>query len=243
MGLIRRRAFEVGFVAAATVLAGCSTSQGAGPNSSGTSPPGSVSTTTLAPLPPGVTRPPSSGPVGVDPGSSLPKAPGSGSGAQVLSQTSPSTVVPVVVPVVPDAHPSGIKPEGATAAAKLDLCATSKDCHGVTARQIAWAGAPMADVDLSYAVMTGSYLAGLRAHGGQLQVANFSGSDLTGADLSDANLSGTDLTGTVLTGADLRGANLRGARLEGAIVDGLKLDGALICQTGMPDGSTRNDDC
>ena len=54
-----------------------------------------------------------------------------------------------------------------------------------------------------------------------------------GADLNNVNLKGAVLSEADLTDANLSWANLREADVEAAIP----------CNTLMPDGGTRNDDC
>ena len=76
-----------------------------------------------------------------------------------------------------------------------------------------------------------------------LSGANLRGSLLTGADLSAANLSGAILWGANLSDADLSNANLTGADLTGADLRRAGLSGTQFCNTTMPDGTVRNDNC
>ena len=99
-----------------------------------------------------------------------------------------------------------------------------------------------------------------RCSGVDLRRANLSGADLQGAvleevDLRGANLSGADLQGA-RGGVDLRGVNLRNANLQGAtlmpprsmimrwgMLPPAELFGTTLCNTTMPNGSVRDDDC
>ena len=63
--------------------------------------------------------------------------------------------------------------------------------------------------------------------------ARCEGADFKGADLNNVNLKGAVLSEADLTDANLSWANLREADVEAAIP----------CNTLMPDGGTRNDDC
>jgi uncharacterized protein YjbI with pentapeptide repeats len=74
--------------------------------------------------------------------------------------------------------------------------------------------------------------------GANLQGFNLTGLDLTGSDLFGARLSSANLGGVNLLGADLRRADLFNANTNGTI-----FRGALFCQTVMPDGNLRNDNC
>lgn len=70
--------------------------------------------------------------------------------------------------------------------------------------------------------------------------------DCKGADLSQQDLSGVDLLGADLTGADLTNANLTNANLtqvKGIDLSKLQNVQAILCNTTMPNGETRNDDC
>jgi uncharacterized protein YjbI with pentapeptide repeats len=73
--------------------------------------------------------------------------------------------------------------------------------------------------------------------------------DLAGANLRDAKLTDAILIDTNLEKADLRGANLTGANLTGANLKDARLpakellQGVRYCDTKMPDGNKKNDDC
>jgi len=73
------------------------------------------------------------------------------------------------------------------------------------------AGACLANIDFTGAVLSG---------------ANLAGADFTNAILDDADLSGADLRGAILAGASLTGARLSDARLNGAQLPGADLSGA-----------------
>jgi hypothetical protein len=79
---------------------------------------------------------------------------------------------------------------------------------------------------------------------------DFSNSDVfVGLDAQSSNLSGSNFTNADLRGADLRAVNLSDsclidATLAGATVDAsTNLHRARFCNTVMPDGSIRDDDC
>ena len=111
--------------------------------------------------------------------------------------------------------------------------------------------------------LRGAYLPFADLSGADLDRANLMGAALIHANLRDANLQRTSLGLAVLgaadlTGADLRGASLTKANLADAELTNARLDhvdltgadmtnadttGATFCQTRMPDGSVRNDDC
>lgn len=68
--------------------------------------------------------------------------------------------------------------------------------------------------------------------------AKLSGANLSGADLRFVNFSGADLRGASLNSSDLTGANLSGARIDAA-----DLGNVIFCQTVMPSGIERSDEC
>jgi hypothetical protein len=84
-----------------------------------------------------------------------------------------------------------------------------------------------------------------------LRGANLDGVDISGADLRSATLRGVSLRNTTMTNADLRWASLRHANFGtfGSLLgfeigwDKADLKGAKFCNTTMPDGTIRNDDC
>jgi hypothetical protein len=102
-------------------------------------------------------------------------------------------------------------------------------------------------------VLAGADLPGAALHHADLRGASVNYANLTGADLSWAQLGTTDLGHANLTNANMVhsfpieaffwGTNLTGADLTGADMSGAHLGGAIFCDTTMPDGSVRNDDC
>jgi len=81
-----------------------------------------------------------------------------------------------------------------------------------------------------------------------LQNADLSDLDLSEADLRHACLRGANLRSAVLLqanleSADLEGANLTGADLEGAEIENAYMHDVVFCETVMPDGNIRDDDC
>jgi len=109
------------------------------------------------------------------------------------------------------------------------------------------------EADLPNADLTAADLEEANLSGSDLRNASFRQADLENINLQDANLEGAsfrdaDLEDANLSGANLRlvylaGANLAGANLTGADLSLVNLDTASYCQTIMPDGSVRNDDC
>ena len=81
--------------------------------------------------------------------------------------------------------------------------------------------------DLTYANLSGWWLAYAK-----LDSANLTGADLAGADLTGANLHLTYLNNANLTNAKLIGANLAAANLSGTILTGADLSGVR-----WPDGN------
>jgi uncharacterized protein YjbI with pentapeptide repeats len=90
--------------------------------------------------------------------------------------------------------------------------------------------------------------------GSQLSQSNFRGANLSGADFSGASLCKTKFRGADLSYCYFRGAfveetefsnaNLSYADLRGAVgIEIAYLDDAIFCETIMPDGSVRNDNC
>lgn len=81
-----------------------------------------------------------------------------------------------------------------------------------------------------------------------LKGVNLAGADLRFADFNGKNLKRANLTNAKLAGATFRGANLKKANLAGAILSEFKVgtadfSDAKFCNTIMPDGSEKNDDC
>jgi len=145
--------------------------------------------------------------------------------------------------IVPAPQAEGQNAGGAKSAELVNACVPTKDCRNIVAPLVSWPGADLSGVDFRFAVLTGADLRSVRA-----PLARFGGTDLSGADLSSANLSGASLSGTDfrganLAGADLSGTDLRGAILTEAIVEGTNFEAATYCNTLMPDGSERNDNC
>lgn len=97
--------------------------------------------------------------------------------------------------------------------------------------------------DLSGANLSGANLRGASLWGSELSGANLAEADLWGADLSGADLSGTDLSGTVLWLADLSGADLSRADLSRADLGRADLTRVRFCETTMPTGRERSDNC
>lgn len=133
-------------------------------------------------------------------------------------------------------------------------------------------GAELWDVNLSRANLSGANLSGARVANHPMHSnvvsglfgANLSGADLSGAELLEVNLSRANLTGANLRGVrgsmELWGANLRNADLFGADLFPTRshmsrsmhwgqspieelLRGAILCNTTIPDGSIRSNDC
>jgi hypothetical protein len=129
----------------------------------------------------------------------------------------------------PGGDPSATPAPADEQAAAFIGCATTGTCS--------------ADRNYAFVYAPGQNLAGANLAGAMLSGADLSGSDLSGADLSGADLSGSDLIGTNLSGANLSGANIAGAILTGANLTGADLSGTLYCQTLMPDGADRMDNC
>ena len=88
------------------------------------------------------------------------------------------------------------------------------------------------------AELAGANLKNADMSGVNLWMADLEGADLTGADLTDAYLNNVNFKNAILREVNLTNANLSWALLRDA-----DLDGAIFCNTLMPDGGTRNDDC
>jgi uncharacterized protein YjbI with pentapeptide repeats len=104
------------------------------------------------------------------------------------------------------------------------------------------------DVSLEY--LGGIYIAcGANLHSANLQNIDLSDLDLSEANLSYANLKGADLSNATLFQANLEGVDLEDANLTGTDLELTNLENAnlrtdaIFCQTVMPDGTIRDDDC
>ncbi len=86
--------------------------------------------------------------------------------------------------------------------------------------------------------LTGANLRFANMKGVNLHLADLTDADLTGADLTDANLNNVNFKNATLRGTNMTNANLSWANLRGA-----DMEGAVYCNTLMPDGGTKNDDC
>jgi uncharacterized protein YjbI with pentapeptide repeats len=108
--------------------------------------------------------------------------------------------------------------------------------------------------DLVGVDLSGANLSGITLHGSSLRDANLSGADLRNVELdmtelTNANLSRADLSGAFFSLSNITGANLQDANLtdvdlryaEGA--RSANLEGAIFCNTTLPDGTIRNDNC
>ena len=109
-------------------------------------------------------------------------------------------------------------------------------------------GADLRVADLSRADLSKANLWRAKLNGANLSLADLNGAILFAADLRGANLFAADLSGADLSGADLSKANLWRAKLNGADLSLAdlslaELSGAFLCNTTIPDGSIRNDDC
>jgi uncharacterized protein YjbI with pentapeptide repeats len=129
--------------------------------------------------------------------------------------------------------------------------------------------AGFADVVMANANFTGANLGNAILGGAEAHNANFTGASLVTASLSatglrSADLSNVDFTGAYMGYTDFSYADLRGAKivdldpevgdvdpaadvsqadLTGATVSQAFVDHAWFCNTTMPNGSIRNDDC
>ncbi len=108
--------------------------------------------------------------------------------------------------------------------------------------------------DLTNADLRGANLSGLTLHGSSLRGANLSQANLRGVEfdmaaLVEADLSEADLTDAYFSLSEVRGANLQGAILTNVNLQHARdagtvnLEGAKFCNTTLPDGTVRNDDC
>jgi uncharacterized protein YjbI with pentapeptide repeats len=88
-------------------------------------------------------------------------------------------------------------------------------------------------VDLTGANLRFSNMKGVNLYLADLTEADLTGADFTGANLNNVNFKNAVLSDAILTDANLSWANLRGT----------DMDGVHYCNTLMPDGGTRNDDC
>jgi uncharacterized protein YjbI with pentapeptide repeats len=127
-----------------------------------------------------------------------------------------------------------------------------------------WEGEPPTNIKLRGIILSGADLSNVRLEGANLKSSTFRGTGLDEASLRGANLENTDLSGASLCKTKFGGANLSGAIFRGAFIEetefsnadlsyadlkgavGIEisyLDGATFCETIMPDGSIRNDNC
>jgi hypothetical protein len=171
--------------------------------------------------------------------------PGTTVGQETVSTWPRSPASPVPLPSLPppQAEPTGYDETGQVSAETVKRCAADGSCEGVDAPLVAWPGGALGGVSFARATVTGADLRGADASFGEFQIANLSGADLSGANFSGANLSGANLAGATLVGTNFSGADLTGADLSDAIAEGADFRGALFCDTVMPDGGYRNDDC
>lgn len=93
-------------------------------------------------------------------------------------------------------------------------------------------------LDLSNTNLSGSNFTDANFSFSTLQGTNFTGSNMTGAQLGYAMMQKANLTNVDLSGAYLYGTNMSGATATGA-----KFTNAQFCNTVMPDGSQKNDNC
>ena len=98
---------------------------------------------------------------------------------------------------------------------------------------------PRLSPDLREAAFAGRPLAGINLRRARLFRIDFSGADLGGAQLLHAGLRQADLRGANLQGADLQGADLRQADLQGADLSGADLSGADLTQTDLRSADLR----
>lgn len=121
------------------------------------------------------------------------------------------------------------------------------DCTGISPTALKYK-------DLTGIPLQGAILNGLSFHGSSLRGADLRGASLQNTEfdmgsLEEADLRGADLTGTYLTlsriaEADLREAILHDVNLSHATgSQSVQLQGASLCNTTLPDGSLRDDDC
>ena len=113
-------------------------------------------------------------------------------------------------------------------------------------------GANLREANLSEARLSRANLRGANLQGADLRAslryADLQGANLQGANLRaslwKANLRGANLQGADLRWAELWGADLREANLFKADIDiNTSFKRAKYCNTTMPDGTIRNDDC
>ncbi|MDR3492854.1 MAG: pentapeptide repeat-containing protein [Gammaproteobacteria bacterium] len=88
----------------------------------------------------------------------------------------------------------------------------------------------------SNATLTGSNLSNAQGYKLNLSNSNSRHVNFSGAYLVESNFSQSDLTGSNFDGANVAFANFAGSR-------GTNLANAKFCNTIMPDGSTKNDNC
>ena len=114
-------------------------------------------------------------------------------------------------------------------------------------------GINLSGTDL-YVTLNNASLRGAYFRGSQLCQSKFRGANLAGADFSGASLCKTkfgkaDLSYCYFRGAfieetEFSNANLSYADFRGAVgIEMAYLDSAIFCETIMPDGSVRNDNC
>jgi uncharacterized protein YjbI with pentapeptide repeats len=99
------------------------------------------------------------------------------------------------------------------------------------------------DCDLKGVNFTNMNLQGVDLYRARLTDANLTGADLQGAYMHRADLRGANLTNANLTGVQLTSAYLQNANLEGANLTEADLGYSKFCNTTMPDGTVKSDNC
>ena len=127
------------------------------------------------------------------------------------------------------------------------------ELHGFNFKEANLRGANLEEADFGNANLERVNLEDANLVRANLKNANLEGAslrktNLVGADLRFSNLAYTDLQGANLKRADLKNANLKGANLyfvnlTGVNLEVINLDEVYICNTTMPDGEVRNDNC
>lgn len=105
-------------------------------------------------------------------------------------------------------------------------------------------GGSGSDSDFSGANLSDATLTNVLLSRANLTGANLSRIDSLNVDFYGANLTDADLSGARLRFANFGNANLTRANLRGASIDvDAQTVGAVFCNTIMPDGSVRDDNC
>lgn len=94
-----------------------------------------------------------------------------------------------------------------------------------------------------YTDLSNSNLSGANFTDAQFPYSNLQGTNLTGSNMTAAQLGYAMMQSANLTNVNFSGAYLYGTNLSGATITGATFTSAVFCNTIMPDGTKKNDNC